>query len=134
MFGATGASYSVDANNNFTVTWNDSDIQDSTHGLKSLTYSDFEVVDTTPIVTGLSASTGSDGSTVTITGANFSGAAGHLMVLFGNNAATNVTVIDDSHVSAVVPAGSGTVDVRVQSGITVQDTQNIKNPVFGYGT
>jgi hypothetical protein len=133
-FFASGASYSVDANNNFALTWNDSDIQDSTHGLKSLTYSDFEVVDTTPIVTGLSASTGSAGSTVTITGANFSGAAGHLMVLFGNNAATNVTVIDDSHVSAVVPAGSGTVDVRVQSGITVQDTQNIKNPVFGYGT
>lgn len=133
-FYASGASYSVDASNDFALTWNDSDIQDSTHGLKSLSFSEFEVIDTTPIVSGLSASTGSAGSTVTVTGANFSGAAGHLMVLFGNNAATNVTVIDDSHVSAVVPAGVGSVDVRVQSGISVNDSQNIKNPIFGYGT
>src|SRR5271157_5441127 len=34
-FFATGASYSVDANNNFTMTWNDNDIQDPIHGLKS---------------------------------------------------------------------------------------------------
>jgi hypothetical protein len=133
-FFATGASYSVDANNNFALTWNDSDIQDSTHGLKSLTFSDFEVVDLTPVVTGLSASSGSSGSTITITGANFSGAAGHLQVLFGGNAAPNVTVIDDSHVTAVVPAGTGTVDVRVQSGVTSPDSENINNPVFGYGT
>ena len=52
-FFASGASYSVNANNNFTVTWNDSDIQDSTHGLKSLTYSDFEVVNLTPVVSEL---------------------------------------------------------------------------------
>jgi hypothetical protein len=133
-FFATGASYSVDANNNLALTWDDNDIQDTTHGLKSLTYSDFEVVDLTPVVTGLSASSGSSGSTVTVLGQNFSGAAGHLQVLFGNTAATNVTVVDDSHVTAVVPAGSGTVDVRVQSGVTEQDTQNIINPVFGYGT
>ena len=49
----SGASYSVDANNNFALTWNDNDIQDSTHGLKSLHFSDFEVVDLTPVVTGL---------------------------------------------------------------------------------
>ena len=132
-FFASGASYSVDANNNFALTWNDNDIQDSTHGLKSLTYSDFEVVDMTPVVTGLSASSGAAGSTITVTGANFSGAAGHLQVLFGSTAATNVTVVDDSHVTAVVPAGTGTVDVRVQSGVTVSDSQNIKNPIFGYG-
>ena len=35
-FFASGASYSVDASNNFALTWNDNDIQDSTHGLKSL--------------------------------------------------------------------------------------------------
>jgi hypothetical protein len=133
-FFASGADYSVDANNNFALTWNDDDIQDSTHGLKSLTFSDFEVVDLTPVVTGLSASSGAAGSTVTVTGANFSGAAGHLQVFFGNTAATNVTVLDDSHVTAVVPAGTGTVDVRVQSGVTSPDTQNIKDPVFGYGT
>ena len=36
-FFASGASYSVDASNGFALTWNDNDIQDSTHGLKSLT-------------------------------------------------------------------------------------------------
>ena len=133
-FFASGASYSVDASNGFALTWNDNDIQDSTHGLKSLTYSDFEVVNLTPAVTGLSATSGAAGSTITVTGSNFSGAAGHLQVLFGTTAATNVTVQDDSHVTAVVPAGTGTVDVRVQSGVTVSDTQNINNPVFGYGT
>jgi hypothetical protein len=133
-FFATGASYSVDASNNFALTWDDNDIQDTTHGLKSLTFSDFEVVNLTPIVTGLSASTGPAGSTITVTGANFSGAAGRLQVLFGGNAATNVTVVDDSHVTAVVPAGSGMVDVRVQSGINDPDTENINNPIFGYGT
>ncbi|MFO0889051.1 MAG: IPT/TIG domain-containing protein [Isosphaeraceae bacterium] len=132
-FFASGASYSVDANNNFALTWDDNDIQSSTTGLKSLKFSDFEVVDTTPVVTGLSASSGSPGSTITITGANFSGAAGHLQVLFGSTAATGVTVLDGSHVSAVVPPGSGTVDVRVQSGIKVSDPENIKNPIFGYG-
>jgi hypothetical protein len=133
-FFASGASYSVDANNNFALTWDDNDIQDTTHGLKSLTFSDFEVVDLTPTVTGLSASTASPGSTVTVTGSNFSGAAGRLQVLFGGTPASNVTMLDDSHVTAVVPSGTGTVDVRVQSGVTVQDSEDIKNPVFGYGT
>jgi hypothetical protein len=131
----SGSSYSVDANDSQTLTWDDNDIQDSVHGLKSLTFSDFEVVDLTPVVTGLSATSGSAGGTITITGQNFSGAAGHLSVLFGNTPATNVTVLDDGHVTATVPAGSGTVDVRVQSGVAdPNDSQNIKSPVFGYGT
>ncbi len=133
-FFATGASYSVDANNNFALTWNDNDIQDPVHGLKSLTYSDFEVVDLAPVVTGLSSSSGPAGSTISITGANFSGAAGHLQVLFGTTPAIKVTVVDDSLVTAVVPAGTGTVNVTVQSGVTEPDTENINNPVFGYGT
>lgn len=133
-FYATGASYSVDANNDFTLTWNDNDIQDPVHGLKSLTYSDFEVVDLAPVVTGLSGSSGSTGSPITVTGANFSGAAGHLQVFFGNTPATDVTVVDDSHVTALVPAGTATVDVTVQSGVIEPDQQNINNPVFGYGT
>ena len=33
-----------------------------------------------------------------------------------------------------MPAGTGTVDVRVQSGVTTAtDSSNIKNPIFGYG-
>jgi len=131
----SGASYAVDASNNNVLTWNDNDIQDSVHGLKSLHFSNFEVVDLTPVVTGLSASSGSTGTQITVTGKNFSGAAGHLKVLFGNTAATSVHVLDDSHVQAIAPAGTGTVDVRVQSGVSdPNDSQNIKSPVFGYGT
>ena len=130
----TGASYSVNANNQLDLTWNDSDIQSSTTGLKSLTASDFEVVDLTPVVTGLNTSSGPAGTTVTIVGQNFSGAAGHLSVLFGGTPSTAVTVVDDSHVTAVAPAGTGTVDVRVQSGVNDPDPSNINNPIFGYGT
>src|SRR5439155_13097064 len=50
-----GASYAVDTSNQQTLTWDDNDIQDSLHGLKSLHFSDFEVVDLTPVVTDLSA-------------------------------------------------------------------------------
>jgi hypothetical protein len=131
----TGASYSVDASNNFTVTWNDNDIQSSTLGLKSLHYSDFEVVDLKPIVTGLSAASGAAGSTLTVNGSNFSGAAGRLQVLFGTTPGTNVTILDDSRLTVVVPAGTGTVDVRVKSGITVSGASgNIGGTTFGYGT
>ena len=132
-FFASGSPYSVDANNQQTLTWNDNDIQDLVHGLKSLKFSDFEVVNLTPAVTGLSTSSGAAGSTLTITGANFSGAAGHLQVFFGNTAASSVTVVDDSHVTAVVPTGTGTVDVTVQSGINAPDPANINSPIFGYG-
>ncbi|MDB5349876.1 MAG: hypothetical protein JWN86_1123, partial [Planctomycetota bacterium] len=134
-FYISGASYSVDANNNFVATWNDNDIQSSTTGLKSLNFNDFEVVNLTPVVTGLSASSGAASNTITVIGQNFSGAAGQLQVLFGSNSATNVKVLDDSHVSVVVPAGSGTVDVRVKSGVTVSGAgANINGSTFGYGT
>jgi plastocyanin len=130
----TGASHAVDANNQETLTWDDDDIQNSTRGLKSLRFSDFEVVDLTPIVTGLSATSGAAGTTVTVTGKNFSGAAGNLKVLFGNTSATSVTVLDDTRVTAVVPAGSGAVDVRVQSGATTgANPDNYESPIFGYG-
>lgn len=133
-FFVTGASYSVDANNAFTVTWDDDDIQDSVRGLKSLRYADFEMVDLTPIVTGLSASSGAPGSSLTVIGQNFSGSCGNLSVLFGSTPATNVTFVDDGHLLVTVPAGSGAVDVRVRSGIvTPAETQNIKSPIFGYG-
>ncbi len=132
----TGAAYSVDTSNNRTLTWDDNDIQDSVHGLKSLHFSDFELVDLTPTVSSLSASSGGPGSTLTVTGSNFSGAAGHLQVLFGSTPASSVTILDDSHLTAVVPAAaSGTVDVRVQSGVNAPgNPDNIENPIFGYGT
>lgn len=133
-FYVTGASYSVDANNAFTVTWDDDDIQDSVRGLKSLRYADFEMVDLTPVITGLSATSGMQGSTITILGQNFSGSCGNLAVLFGATPASSVTYISDTQLNVVVPAGAGTVNVRVQSGITTPaESQNIKSTIFGYG-
>ena len=42
--------------------------------------------------------------------------------------------MDDGHLTVTVPAGSGTVDVRVQSGVShPNDSENINSPVFGYG-
>src|SRR5262249_43921856 len=118
----------------------------------------FEAVDLTPRVTGLSASSGAAGNTITITGVNFSGAAGHLSVLFvppGNNPpytsngqvstlkpgvvkASSVTILDDQHLQVVVPNGTGAVDVRVLSGQLLDDTyntdaENATAPIFGYG-
>ncbi|HYV38992.1 MAG TPA: PKD domain-containing protein [Gemmataceae bacterium] len=130
----SGASYAVNANNQYSSTWDDNDIQDSLHGLKALHYSDFEVVDLTPIVTGLSATSGAAGDTITVTGQNFSGAAGRLTVTFGAVASPSVTYVDDAHLQVRVPSGTGTVDVRVQSGVTTAaNSQNIKNTIFGYG-
>ncbi len=131
----SGASYAVDADNGIALTWNDGDIQDSVHGLKSLHFSDFEVVDLTPVVTGLDVPLGTAGTVVTIFGQNFSGAGGNLQVFFGNTPALSTVVLDDSDIIAVAPPGSGTVDVTVQSGATAgYDSSNYNNPIFGYGT
>jgi Domain of unknown function (DUF4214)/IPT/TIG domain len=129
----TGSSATEDANGNINQTWDMNDVL----GLEQLTAGDFQVVDLTPVVTGLSTSTGLAGNTITITGRNFSGAAGRLSVLFGGAAAANVTYVSDSQITAVIPNGSGTVDVRVQSGINEVDpnnaSDNVNNPIFGYG-
>lgn len=133
-FFITGASFSPTTTNAFGLTWSDADIQSTTTGLKSLHFSDFEVVSLTPIVTGLSPAIAPAGSTITVIGQNFSGAAGQLKVLFGSTASTSITYVDDSHITALVPSGSGTVDVRVQSGITTPaEMQNINTTIFGYG-
>jgi hypothetical protein len=135
----TGASASVNANNQVNLVWNtDNDIFAS-NGLKVLTAGDFQVVDLTPRVTSLSAASGAAGSTITITGQNFSGAAGNLSVLFGSAASPSVTVVSDTQIRAVVPNGTGTVNVIVQSGKTETDlvsdnpNANVNAPIFGYG-
>lgn len=132
----TGTSASVDANNNIDLTWNMDDVL----GLESLKASDFQVLNLTPVVTGISESTGDAGSTVTITGQNFSGSAGQLHVFFGANESSSVTYVSDTEITAEVPAGSGTVSVTVQSGVEEEDTvsdnpdANVNAPIFGYGT
>jgi IPT/TIG domain-containing protein len=65
-----------------------------------------------PTVTGIAPTSGSSsgGTVVTITGCGFTGATS---VHFGANAATGVTVTNDSTVMATSPAGAGTVHVDV---------------------
>jgi IPT/TIG domain len=132
-FYLTGASYSPNATNGFSLTWDDNDIQDSTHGLKSLWYTNFEVVDLTPAVTNVSPTQGAAGTSVTVSGGNFSGAAGRLSVWFGTNQ-VSATPTDDAHVTVLAPTGSGTVDVRVQSGIgNANSSANYTAPIWGNG-
>jgi len=132
-FFMTGASYSVDTTNKFALTWNDNDIQDTAHGLKSLLFTNFEVVDLSPAVTNVSPTQAVAGSSITITGRNYSGAAGRLSVWFGSNQVP-ATITDDAHVIAIAPSGSGTVDVRVQSGFSNANfSANYTSPIWGYG-
>ncbi|WP_205746406.1 IPT/TIG domain-containing protein [Dyella amyloliquefaciens] len=65
-----------------------------------------------PTVTSLSPTRGpaAGGSSVTITGANFSAVTA---VTFGATAAASFTVNSATSITAVAPAGTGTVDVRV---------------------
>ncbi|MDB6057344.1 MAG: hypothetical protein JWO95_1188, partial [Verrucomicrobiales bacterium] len=131
-FFINGASYSVNATNGFALTWNDNDIQDTVRGLKSLWFTNFEVVDLRPVVTSVNPMQGVAGTSVSITDQNFSGAAGRLTVWFGTNQVPT-SVSDDGHLTAVAPAGSGTVDVRVQSGIATTSTENYTGAIWGYG-
>jgi hypothetical protein len=135
----SGASASVDASNTINFTWDLTDIFAS-NGLEALNAGDFQVVNLRPMVTGLSMNQGPAGSSLTITGQNFSGAAGQLSVFFGTTVASSVTVVSDTQLSVVVPSGSGTVHVTVQSGVNEIDyisgnpNANVNAPIFGYGT
>src|SRR5262249_2935587 len=93
-----------------------------------------------PVLTGLSVNSGAAGGTITITGQNFSGAAGHISVFFGSTPSGSVNVVSDTQITAIVPNGAGTVDVTVQSGVNETDNfsgnpnTNFNAPIFGYGT
>lgn len=132
-FYMTGASYSVGPTNQFALTWNDNDIQDTGHGLKSLLFTNFEVVDLSPAVTNVTPNQAATGTSVTISGRNYSGAAGRLSVWFGTNQVP-ATITDDGHLTAIAPSASGTLDVRVQSGLANGNSSaNFTSPIWGYG-
>ncbi len=132
----TGTSAAKNATNGISLTWNMNDVLG---GLPQLVASNFDVVNLTPIVTGLSATNGPTGSTLTVQGQNFSGAAGNLSVLFGTNTAGSVNVLSDSQVSVTIPSGSATTDITVLSGTNEVDyvsestNDNVNAPIFGYG-
>jgi hypothetical protein len=67
-----------------------------------------------PAVTAISPDAGpqAGGTPVTITGTSFTGA---FEVDFGSTEATNVTVVNDTMITADSPAGTGTVDVTVRT-------------------
>ena len=70
------------------------------------------VTTSSPTVTKVSPSSGpaAGGTTVTITGTNFASPA---TVTFGGVAATGVQVLSPTQLTAISPAGTGKVDVRV---------------------
>ena len=72
----------------------------------------FTYTATAPTVTSISPNSGppAGGTSVTITGANFTGATA---VKFGSANATSFTVNSATSITATSPAGSGTVDVTV---------------------
>ena len=74
-----------------------------------------------PVVTALSPIIGpaAGGTLVTITGANFTGATA---VDFGTTAATGVTVVSSTTITAPSPAGSGVVNVTVTTPGGTSDT------------
>jgi hypothetical protein len=78
----------------------------------AVTADQFTYVLAPPVVSSLSPSSGSKagGTSVTIKGTGFSGAT---QVLFGGVPATNFTVTSSTRITAVDPAGTGTVDVVV---------------------
>jgi hypothetical protein len=83
-----------------------------------------------PAVTAISPNSGvpSGGTTVTITGSNFTGVTA---VRFGSAAATSVMVNSVTQITATSPAGSGTVDVTVTAPGGTSPTSSADK--FSYG-
>ena len=81
---------------------------------------------TGPVVSGISPNTGltTGGTTVTITGSNFTSA---LSVSFGNIAASSFTVNSDTSITAVSPTGTGVVDVTVTTPLGTSPTSSNDN-------
>ena len=82
----------------------------------------------TTSVTSLSPNSGpaSGGTTVTISGNGFTGATS---VKFGSTAATSYSVVNSTTITAVSPAGTGTVDVTVTTTVGhPRPTRSISSP------
>ena len=68
------------------------------------------VVVSPPTITSFTPTSGGPGTTVTITGTNFTGATS---VRIGSFAATNFTVVNGTTITFVVPTGTGSVNGQI---------------------
>ena len=83
---------------------------------------------TTPVVTGVSPSTGpsAGGTAVTVVGDNFSTGAGATTIDFGpGNPGTAVDCVTSVSCTVVSPAGTGTVDVTVTTSAGTSGTSSV---------
>jgi hypothetical protein len=94
--------------------WDDEELSE----LGDIAGSNFEAVNLSPLTSSLNLTSGptAGGTQVTITGRNFSGAAGQLQVRFGATPASSLTIVSDTTLLVSTPAhAAGTVDVVVQT-------------------
>ena len=88
--------------------------------------SDQYTYNSNPGVTSISPSIGptGGGTSVIITGVNFTGVTGPTGVKFGSTNAASYTVNSPTQITAVSPAGTGTVDVRVTNSTGTSPTSS----------
>jgi hypothetical protein len=67
-----------------------------------------------PLISGIDPTTGVAGSSMTITGANFTGVTA---VFFSGNVGATFTVVSDSQITAVVPAGAGSGPITLRKAL-----------------
>lgn len=117
-FGATAATaYTVNSPTQITATspagTGTVDVRVTTAGgTSSVVVADQFTYIPTPTVTSISPTTGpaAGGTTVTITGTNFTGVTA---VSFGGTAAASFSFLSATQITATSPAGTGTVDIKV---------------------
>lgn len=77
-----------------------------------------------PIISAISPPSGVQGQTVAIGGSGFSGTTG---VKFGTVPASSFVIVSDSYLTAMAPAGTGSVDITVTTagGTSVPDAASV---------
>jgi len=112
--GLAAASYIVDSATQIRATVpagaTSGKISVTTGGGTALSANDFTVIPPAPVITSFTPSTGAEGSEVTITGSNFTGASD---VKFGGVSATTFTVDSATQIRANVAAGAVTGKISV---------------------
>lgn len=97
------------------------ELQNKTDEFKSALATDSTSAGTDPVVGSLNPTSGAEagGDSVVINGSNLTGA---LAVNFGGTAAASFTVVSDTEIDAVTPAGTGSATVTVQGPASLSNT------------